>query len=166
MGDEVRRTQRGNNNAYCQDNESSWFDWSLLDEHADILRFVKCLIRFRLNLPVYQKDLDLGLADLLRKAHIQWHGVKLGQPDWAPWSRSLALMVHGAEQWFHVMLNAYWEALAFEIPPLPKSGATQWRRVVDTYADPPEDFCEPSEAPVVSEATYVVQPRSVVLLLG
>ncbi|MBI4610837.1 MAG: glycogen debranching protein GlgX [Candidatus Rokubacteria bacterium] len=166
MGDEVRRSQRGNNNAYCQDNEISWVDWSLLERHRDIHRFGKGLIRFRLNLSVYGNERDLSLADLMREARIQWHSVKLGQPDWAPWSHSLAFTVQGAEQSLHIIFNAYWEALTFEIPPPPRNGAALWRRVIDTYLDPPQDFCELSEAPVVSGPTYVAQPRSVVVLVS
>jgi glycogen operon protein len=93
MGDEVRRTQQGNNNAYCQDNEISWFDWSLLDKYADIHRFTKQLIHLRLRFKSTREDHDMSLSQVLQQAKIQWHGVKLNQPNWGSDSHSLALTV-------------------------------------------------------------------------
>src|SRR5262249_34753486 len=81
MGDEVRRTQKGNNNAYCQDSEVSWFDWGLLERHRDIHRFVKTLNTFRQRRDVVMEGSALSLNQLLRRAHIEWHGVSLKQPD-------------------------------------------------------------------------------------
>ena len=77
MGDEVRRTQRGNNNAYCQDNEMSWFDWTLLEQHAGIHRFVKELTAFRQRRDIVHEADVLSLNELLRRAKIEWHGVRL-----------------------------------------------------------------------------------------
>jgi glycogen operon protein len=162
MGDEMRRTQGGNNNAYCQDNEVSWLDWSLLDQHEDLHRFVKRLIQLRLSLDVFKYDHGLSLTQLLRLARVQWHGIMLNEPDWGDNSHSLAFTVQGRREHFHIILNAYWEALEFELPVV-KNGAG-WRRVVDTYLEAPEDICEPSVAPQVDSALYVVQPRSVVIL--
>lgn len=166
MGDEVRRTQRGNNNAYCQDNEISWFDWSLLDRHADIHRFVKHLIRFRLGLNIYREDRGLTLVQLLRQSGLRWHGVKLGWPDWSYHSHSLAFSVRGQRGSFHLILNAYWEPLEFELPAPPPGSAGGWQRVIDTYLEPPDDFCPWAEAPLIDTPTYVAQPRSLVLLLA
>ena len=125
MGDEMRRTQRGNNNAYCQDNEVSWLDWSLLDQHRDLHRFVKTLIAHRLRLmgASGEESVGLSLNELLRHAEIDWHGVRLGTPDWADDSHSLACTVrsgrHRLPYWLHVMFNAYWEALDFDLPLAP-----------------------------------------------
>ena len=83
MGDEVRRTQRGNNNAYCQDNETSWFDWTLLAKHADVHRFVTLLNARRLMRDVEHERQRMSLNQLIRQANKAWHGVKLGQPDWS-----------------------------------------------------------------------------------
>ena len=120
MGDEVRRTQGGNNNAYCQDNETSWFDWTLLAKHADVHRFATQLIARRLLRPSDDQPQPISLSQLLRMANKAWHGVKLNQPDWNPWSHSLALTAEVSREVlsFHVMLNAYWEALDFDLPPL------------------------------------------------
>jgi isoamylase len=163
MGDEVRRTQQGNNNAYCQDNEISWFDWTLLDKHRDVHRFVKTLIHFRLRRDLSREDLGLSLNQLLRQAEIRWHGVRLNQPDWSHDSHSLAATarsLQGRYLW-HLMLNAYWEPLAFELPPPEAPG---WYRLVDTFLESPDDICDLLAAPIVEPLTYLVQPRSVVLL--
>src|SRR5258708_21128286 len=90
MGDEVRRTQRGNNNGYCQDNEISWFDWSLLEKHQDIYQFVKMLIeiRHRRTEPILP---NLPLNQFLARARIQCHGVRLPQPDWSNQSHHLPI---------------------------------------------------------------------------
>ncbi|HKC41197.1 MAG TPA: glycogen debranching protein GlgX [Gemmatimonadales bacterium] len=119
MGDEARRTQHGNNNAYCQDNETSWFDWTLIEKHADVHRFVRLLSRWRRlrsGEPVRQ---PVRLGQLLRDAHRDWHGVKLGQPDWGDSSHSLAFSAEiGREQLLvYIVLNAYTEPLDFELPP-------------------------------------------------
>ena len=161
MGDEVRRTQWGNNNAYCQDNEIGWFDWSLLDKHPDIYRFVKRLIGFRLNLDIFVYDHGLCLTELLERAQIRWHGTKLDQPDWGDDSHSIAFTVRGRLETAHIILNAYWEPLTFKLPPAPKGG---WRRIIDTSLDAPDDFCDLAVAPVMKRSVYTVQPHSVLLL--
>ena len=167
MGDEVRRTQRGNNNAYCQDNEISWFDWSLLDKHPDIRRFVKQLIFFRLRRDAVEEE-GLTLNELLRRGQVQWHGIKLNQPDWGDQSHSLACTLRSIKGRFliHLIFNPYWEALEFELPPLGKSSASGWHRWIDTSLDSPEDLCEWTRSPAFTGATYPVQPRSVVVLFA
>ena len=166
MGDEVRRTQHGNNNAYCQDSDISWFDWSLLERHADIHRFVKALNTFRQRRDVVAEEGKLSLNQLLERAKIEWHGVALHKPDWSEHSHSLAFTLRslGANFLFHVMLNAYWEPLTFELPPGPPGSDQFWRRCVDTALASPDDFQPWENAPFVEQATYVVQPRSLVLL--
>ena len=117
MGDEVRRTQHGNNNAYCQDNEISWFDWGLLAKHADIHRFVGLLNARRVLRSAEPERQHLSLEQVLRTGTTSWHGVKLGQPDWSDWSHSLAFRAESPYEklWVHVILNAYWEPLDFEL---------------------------------------------------
>jgi isoamylase len=166
MGDEVRRTQRGNNNAYCQDSDISWFDWSLLERHGDIHRFVTALNRFRQRRDVVAEGTALSLRELLHRARIEWHGVVLKRPDWSDRSHSLAFTLQTLRDRFllHGMLNAYWEPLTFELPPVPADRQQRWRRCIDTALDSPDDICPWETAPVVTQATYVAQPRSVVLL--
>ena len=164
MGDEMRRSQQGNNNAYCQDNEINWLDWTLLDQHGDIHRFVKQMISLRLSLAVFQEDHGLSLNQLLQMAQIDWHGVKLNQPDLSDHSHSLAFTVQGRTEVFHILFNAYREALEFELPPSQTDPRTRWRRIIDTYLESPQDICGMAEAPPVDSPTYMVQSHSVVLL--
>ena len=161
----MRRTQRGNNNAYCQNNETSWLDWELLVRHADIHCFVKQLISLRLNCIRPTEQSDVTLKELLRRLLVQWHGVRLDVPDWSYDSHSVAVTVHlvGNPLVLHLMVNAYWEWLHFEIPAV-SEGGEPWRRCVDTFLDSPDDICDWVKGPIVSAATYLVQPRSVVLL--
>ncbi len=164
MGDEVRRTQRGNNNAYCQDNEISWFDWSLCNQHADLLEFVRKLIRFRKELSIFRDGDGLSLIELLHYARIEWHGVEPYKPDKSYHSRSLALTIRGAVEAFYVIANFYWEPLDFALPPPPRRSTSNWRRVLDTSLSAPDDFCPLAEAPPLPDTVYRVQPRTVVLL--
>ena len=165
MGDEVRRTQKGNNNAFCQDSEISWFDWSLLERHGDIHRFVKALNRFRQRRDVVAEMTAPSLNQLLRRAPIEWHGVALNHPDWSDHSHSIAFTLRSLRYrlLLHGMLNAYWEPLTFELPPV--SAEQGWRRWIDTALEAPDDICPWESAPVVRQPTYEVQPRSVVLLV-
>jgi glycogen operon protein len=173
MGDEMRRTQGGNNNGYCHDDELTWLDWMLLQRHRDVHRFVKLLIAGRLQRGIAREDLDptLSLNQIVREARIEYHGVKLYQPDWGDGSHTLAITARGLGNGFqmHLMMNAYWEPLEFEIPPT--DGAADsgpgggWRRWIDTARASPDDISTWGEAPPWEGATYVVQPRSVVVLL-
>jgi glycogen operon protein len=166
MGDEVRRSQGGNNNAYCQNNDISWFDWGLVEKHTDIHHFVKELVALRMNRNLPIERLDITLNELLRRQPFRWHGVRLNASDWGHDSHSLAATVPllGYPLQLHIILNAYWEPLEFEVPPL--EGEESWRRCIDTFLDPPEDICGWAEAKSVQGSTCRVQPRSVVMLLG
>jgi len=166
MGDEVRRTQGGNNNAYCQDNETSWFDWSLVQQHADVHRFVTLLIARRLMRTLEHEKHRVSLVELIENARKEWHGVKLRQPDWGDASYSVALgaaLRHERIQ-FHAMLNAYWEPLDFELPTLAQG--QPWRRWIDTALDSPDDISLWETAPEVAGGVYRVQARSVVVLIA
>ncbi|MEW6535594.1 MAG: glycogen debranching protein GlgX [Candidatus Auribacterota bacterium] len=167
MGDEVRRTQQGNNNAYCQNNEISWFDWSNLDKHADIHRFVKLLVSYRLRGKFYVKDEQITLNQYLRQIKIAWHGVNLNRPDWGKDSHALAFTTSGLKGIFslHCMINMYWDALEFRIPPVPKKNGQSWRRIIDTSLVSPDDIVDMEHAPVVEEKSYTVQPRSIATVL-
>jgi glycogen operon protein len=118
MGDEVRRTQNGNNNAYCQDNESNWLDWSLVTKHADVHRFVKLLIARRLLRDSGPERRRKTLTQLISGATKNWHGVKLDQPDWSHQSHSVAFSAElkGEGLLVYFIFNAYWEPLEFELP--------------------------------------------------
>jgi isoamylase len=165
MGDEIRRTQQGNNNAYSQDSELSWFDWTLLERHGDLHRFLKALNEFRQRRDTVAEANRLSLNEVLRRARIEWHGVALNRPDWSDHSHSLAFTVRslGGHFLLHGMLNAYWEPLAFELPPLAPGSGQNWRRCIDTALNAPHDIRYWENAPLVTQATYVAQPRSIVL---
>src|SRR5262249_48621065 len=164
MGDEIRHTQRGNNNAYCQDNETSWLDWSRVKKHADVHRFVSLLTARRVLRDVEHERQCVSLTSLLREANKAWHGVRLYQPDWGDYSHSVALAAELCKEGlvFHLILNAYWEPLVFELP-RPSDG-NLWRRWIDTALDSPHDIVPWQSAPTVTENTYRVESRSVVML--
>jgi len=168
MGDEVRRSQRGNNNAYSQDNELSWLDWSLHEKHRDLHRFVKNLISHRLRRDLSGGEHGLTLTQILSHAGIQWHGVRLGKPDWGHHSHSIAFTAIGMRGtlMFHIIINAYWETLNFALPPVPKANGKGWRRLIDTYLEPPDDIADPGQASPVTEKRYRAMPRSVVVLFA
>jgi isoamylase len=166
MGDEVRRTQRGNNNAYRLNDETTWFDWDLVHKHADVLRFVKELVALRIGRALPAERLEMTLEEMLRHQSVTWQGIKLNAPDWGHESHTLAATVHlpDHEVQLHVIANAYWEALDFQIPP-PGGNRSAWRRIVDTSLESPDDVCAWADAPTVLHPTYPVQARSVVLLM-
>jgi glycogen operon protein len=168
MGDEVRRTQRGNNNGYCHDDETVWFDWRLVDAQRGLRRFVKTLIGQRLVLASDPGLQDVSLNELLRDAEIEFHGVRLHEPDRSRESHSLAVTVRGRDHplTFHAMFNAYWEALAFELPVPAASTVGRWRYWIDTYREAPNDVYDWPGGPAVETASCLVQPRSVVVLFA
>jgi glycogen operon protein len=162
-GDEFARTQRGNNNAYCQDNETSWVDWSLLERNADLFRFTQRLIRFRKAHPSLRRR--TFLEDEARPP-VAWHGTRLGRPDWTGESRTLSmhLLAANGDEPIYLIANAHWEAKAFELPK-PWPGST-WRRFVDTSLPPGEDALDPGAETAVAAGRYPAGPRSVVVLVG
>ena len=166
-GDECRRTQGGNNNAYCQDNEVSWFDWSLTEKHADLVRFFSQMIGFRKRFPTLRHDAfytgamgPRGLRD------VTWHGVRLEEPGWDdPMCSVLSFTVaaFADEADLHVILNMYDLGLDFELPRLERR---RWARAIDTARPSPEDILEPgSEVPVEGDR-YHAWGRSVVVLIS
>ena len=168
MGDEVRRTQHGNNNAYCQDNAISWLDWSLVDKHADVHRFVRLLIQRRLLRQTGPERERKSLNQLIQGAKKAWHGVKLNQPDWSDSSHSLAFSgeIRKEKLLFYLILNAYREPLDFELPPADNKSREPWRRWIDTTLDAPQDIVEWKNASPVSGEAYRAGPRSIVVLIS
>lgn len=160
MGDEVRRTQRGNNNAYNQDNPVSWFDWSLVDEHADLLRFTRQLISLHQETRTFCERQSWATDG---EYTVRWNGIRLGQPDWSDQSRAIALDLRRSDgdQRAYLIFNAWWQALEFELPDVHEG---RWWRVIDTALSSPNDA--PDEPAVIpaGTASYTAQGRSVVLL--
>lgn len=163
MGDEVRRTQGGNNNFYCHDNEANWFDWSLVEKHADVHRFVKLLLSRRLLRNVTHEQARLSLTDMILRATKAWHGIRLNEPDWGEGSHSIAFGTELKDEGLavHLILNGYWEALTFDLPP---TQGGSWLRWIDTALPSPNDIVDWRTAPAVSGSTYQAGPRSVVML--
>jgi glycogen operon protein len=165
MGDEVRNTQHGNNNAYSQDNEISWFDWDKVNEEQGLLRFVSGLLRFRQKSKLFRhQSYWAGLGG----TNIVWHGVHLQQPDWGDQSHSIAFELFNpgsgdVHEHLYIMLNAYWEPLDFQLPDL--SAGLCWARLVDTSQSSPADFAEPPLSLPESQNSYTVTARSVVVLI-
>jgi glycogen operon protein len=166
MGDEVRRTQLGNNNAYCQDNETSWFDWTLLTKHADILRFITLLNARRVLRDAEPERHRISLNQLLRGVNLVWHGVRLNQPDWGEHSHTIAFTAELSRErlLFHVILNAYWQPLDFELPRLDNAAENPWRRWIDTALDSPHDILEWAKAEPLHGYNYRADSRSMVML--
>jgi isoamylase len=167
MGDEVRRSQGGNNNAYCQDSEVSWFDWTLLDRHRDILRFFQILAAYRKTRESEEELLHLTLTEVLQRRTLRWHGVEIGRPDWSECSHSLALEAsHGdLDPHYFAIFNAYHASLDFQLPP-PAQGRGPWLRWIDTALDSPDDITELTEAPAWKSPSYPAQAHSVVVLVA
>ena len=161
MGDEVRHTQGGNNNAYCQDNETSWLDWNLLKKHADVHRFLQLLNARRLLRGTEHERERMSLNRLIREANKAWHGTRLNQPDWSDGSRSIAFTVELRQEsmLLHLILNAYWEPLDFELPPDGKGGGNPWRRWIDTAQTTPDDIVPWEKASTVPGLTYRAEAR-------
>jgi isoamylase len=109
---------------------------------------------------------NLTLNQLLARAHLECHGVKLHRPDWSYQSHSLAISASAvsADLDLYLVLNAYWEPLRFELPPIPEDGLGPWRRWLNTFLESPDDICPISSAPLVAGSTYLVNPRSIVAL--
>jgi isoamylase len=163
-GDELGRSQGGNNNAYCQDNETSWVDWGLRDRNADLFRFFAALVRFRKAHPSLRRRSFAGGRS--GRPWVTWHGTRVGQPDWSGALRCLAFLAGGdGDDSIFVMLNASDAVRPFDLPALP--GMARWRRFLDTAAEPPLDVSLPGEElPLDRQDGYHLQPRSVSVLVG
>ena len=163
MGDEVRRTQAGNNNAYCQDNPLSWFDWDDLRRSADCRRFVRRLIHFHEHSPVFRDRAFWGQPGATA---ITWHGVRLNSPDWGDGSHAVAyeLFHEQTGAHVHVMLNAYWEPLAFDLP-APRPGFL-WKCLVDTARETADTDDTPPLILAAGQQSLVCEPRSSVVMVS
>ncbi len=166
-GDEMRRTQGGNNNAYNQDNATSWFDWTMAGTNQDVLRYVQRMIAFRKANPALRRPhFYRGEVNERGFADITWHGTKLGSPAFDdPEGRALACTIagFGRDADVHVMMNMFWEPLAFEVPIDPQRA---WHIAVDTFLPRPLDIPDESQRPPFNRSLCTVQGRSIVILVG
>jgi glycogen operon protein len=156
MGDEARRSRHGNNNAYRQDNEISWFDRSLLERHADISRFVEEFTAYRRRRDVVTENDRISLSALLRRGRIEWHGVTLNQPGWSGLPCVPAFTLRSLRERFllHGIFTVQWESLTFELPPVGDQNRQAWRRCVDTVPASSDDIYPWHAASPMKQPTY------------
>ncbi len=168
MGDEVRRTQQGNNNAYCQNNELNWFDWQQVQQNADLLRFCQKIIAFRKNHPnLHRQQFFTGLPDESGKPDIEWHGCVLDEPGWSdPQSHVLAFTLWGQnrDHSLHIMLNMDMQDLDFAVPNL--QGPSRWYIAVDTSQGTPDDIADSGQEDLLKGTKCHVKSHSAVVLLA
>jgi len=159
-GDEFRRTQGGNNNAYCQDNVTSWFDWSFPERHGDILRFAQGMIAFR------RAHSTLSREHFYTADEIEWFGSDGAPPQWRdPKVKQFGCMVReGKTLAVCLMFNAGGGAVHFHLPAPPRG--TRWHLAVDTAAASPEDLFEPGSEPGWEKPDRMLDPQSAVILLA
>jgi glycogen operon protein len=175
-GDEIGRTQQGNNNAYCQDNEVSWYDWSLLEKNTELFRFVKEMIAFRLRHPGFMRpEFYTGREGNYNAIpDINWYNEKGASPDWEQIDNSLALEINGRqasvardrdENDFYIMFNASLEPVVFYIPSA--TNRKRWFRAVDTSLSSPQDILPAgNEESLTPPYRYGVKARSTVILIS
>jgi len=172
MGDEMGRTQSGNNNAYCHDKEWNWLDWDLAGKNDGLVRFVRLMIDFRRrHAGLRRSDWFTGKSDVPHGG-ISWHGVEAGKPDWSEFSHSLAFMITAGAGWddsaagsFYAAFNMHVEPLPFELPEAP--GGTRWHLMAETSRPSPEDIREPGHETLLPEgAPLVLQPYSTALCVA
>ncbi len=158
-GDEFRRTQSGNNNAWCQDNETSWVDWRLLERHQDIARFTREMIALRRAHPVLSRE------RFYTEAEVQWFNSDGDTPNWSDAAaRQLACLIREDENSrLFLMFNAGGDSVDFRMP-APAEGL-HWQRAVDTYRPTPEDISPLDQAPRVDADRYQVEPHAAVILV-
>ncbi|MBE2267126.1 MAG: glycogen debranching enzyme, partial [Anaerolinea sp.] len=176
MGDEVGRTQNGNNNTYCQDNLLNWFDWSLVESNADLLKFFQNVIAFRRAHPVLRSRTHFAHSDYTGSGlpDISFHGTEAWKPDWSGGNQhTLAFMLSGdhakggtvRDDHIYVAVNTYWDALSFGLPQLPRGA--RWHVAVNTSMPSGQDIWQPGSEPLLGDQTSVwVGNRSVVVLVG
>lgn len=163
MGDEIMKTKQGNNNTYCQNNELNWLNWEKMQRHKGMHRFVKKMIHLTRKHELFH-DNRFWLAPAEGEApRLTWHGMHQWQPDWSSESRAIAFsLVHPNGDHFHVMINAFWEPLHFELANLPEESC--WVRIVDTSLVSPNDFSDLKDGVEIGSMRYIVDARSIVIL--
>ncbi|PID56143.1 glycogen debranching enzyme GlgX [candidate division KSB3 bacterium] len=175
MGDETGHSKQGNNNSYCHDNALNWMNWALLEQNADLFRFVKYCLAFRKSHPALRNRRHFRNEDYVDSGYpdISWHGVRPWQPDWSYESHSLAFLLCGKhakngsehDDYSYVMMNMHWEDHDFELPILPKGMA--WHCFLNTAMPSPEDVREPgSELRLSDQQRFLMSNRSVAVLVG
>jgi isoamylase len=175
MGDELGRTQYGNNNTYCHDNKLNWLDWTLAEKNADLLRFFQLINAFRHDHPVLRSANHMRHTDYVGSGYpdMSFHGVYPWQPDWSHESRTLAFMYCGKhakggrvqDDYIYVALNAHWESKWFHPPHL--TNGLKWHVAINTGMPSPEDIhARGSEPELMYQDSFLISDRSVIVLVG
>jgi isoamylase len=175
MGDELGRSQNGNNNTYCLDNELNWLDWRLCETNYDLFRFFKEAIAFRQAHPALRNKEHFRNQDYVGSgyADISWHGTQAWRADWSDTSRVLAFMLDGRhakggtvdDNFIYVAMNMHWGDLTFELPGLPVGSC--WHVFANTGAREPEDIWEPGSEPLLDDqGRFQLGGRAVAILVG
>ena len=167
MGDEVGRSQGGNNNTWCQDNSLGWMDWNQKNWDHDLNEFVLKLISLRKQLPeffspdiIFEDKKDITKA---KTSHfwIQWHGIKVNKPDWSDWSHTLGLSINkndeGSAIW--IGLNAYKESMLFDLP----TPISPWKKYIDTSILKIKSV---SKKPLANQSNVLIESNSLVLMVA
>ena len=176
QGDEFGNSQNGNNNAYCQDNETSWLNWNFNKWDQELLDFVKHVIAFRKAHPVFHMEQEPRVMDYLACGHpdISYHGVNAWQPEFENFRRQIGILYCGAyakkpdgqnDDFFFVIFNMHWEPHGFALPNLPKD--LEWTLSFDTSDSAAGGFYEEGqERRVLNQKNCMVPPRSVLVFKG
>lgn len=164
MGDEVRRTQNGNNNAYCHDNVLNWFDWSLVNKNKDIFLFTKKMIRFARTQHIFTWCSPWLNGGNFGASIVDWHGVEPFLPDFSDQSLTISFTLKDFwnNSYYHFIINSFWEGLDFKLPGY--SNAAQWEVIVDTAQESPKDFNSPGSEVFVYGERYFAKEKSFVIL--
>lgn len=172
-GDEFGNTQFGNNNAYCQDNEVSWIDWSLVDKNSDLLNYAKKIIELRNSHPVLKsRDFYMDQINNSNYPDISWHGTKAWQADFSDSARCIAVMFCGRDRinndsdyFIYVAMNSHWDAHGFELPKLPEG--YNWHIFANTDMPASEDiYGVNNEKYLEGQSDIIVGARSIMILKG
>ena len=165
-GDEWGQSRAGNNNPWCLDNERNWLDWDLMQENADLLRFVRLTAQLANHLPILAEDRFWHATNPDQEGDITWHGTRAGRPDWTPTSRHLAyeLIPSSGTERILVLMNAETSKQNF-VPAAPPEG-TQWHTVIDTGATAPDDVQPESSLPHPVGTPLTVPSHTVVVLFS
>lgn len=168
MGDENLRTQNGNNNAYCQDNEISYLKWNNTKMQQEMFEFTKSLLTYRVSRGRMTFKSMHSLAEAIDKNHVAWHGVNPNQPDWSEDSHSIGMTCYSDSHkaYYYMFVNAYWEGLHIKIPNVPNRPHQKWLRVVDTSLSPPNDvITDPNKLQPIGHF-YYIEARSILVLVS
>ncbi len=176
MGDEMGRTQFGNNNMYCHDNTLNWLDWSLLKKNEDIFTFCKYCIQFRHQHPILRGSNHFTHRDMVGSGYpdISFHGTRAWQPDWASYVLTLGVMLdgnhavldgHKPDDAIYMAFNMHWDSHIFQLPQLPEN--KNWHVFINTSPGVENVIHPPGHEVLIIPQDHIwVGGRSIIVLVG